>query len=102
MATDRKSIIQVKFRLRRDVLRKLERAAKANDRSTNDEIGRRLEDSFEYGNWREQRERLLLAITGALEQHPEAAATAKSAMDELQDDADRDAGRDVMKDLEDG
>ena len=48
MAMDRKSIIQVKFRLRRDVLRKLERAVKAGDRSVNDEIGRRLARSFDY------------------------------------------------------
>jgi hypothetical protein len=43
---DRKTVVQVKFRLRQDVLRKLEREAQRNDRSVNDEIGRRLEQSF--------------------------------------------------------
>jgi hypothetical protein len=43
----RKSLIQVKFRLRQDILRSLEREAKRHDRSTNDEIARRLERSLE-------------------------------------------------------
>jgi hypothetical protein len=43
----RKSLVQVKFRIRQDVLRKLEREAKRQDRSVNDEIGRRLEQSIE-------------------------------------------------------
>jgi hypothetical protein len=43
---DRKSVVQVKFRLRKDVLKQLEKAAKAEDRSINDEIQRRIEQSF--------------------------------------------------------
>jgi len=46
MAGDRKSVVQVKFRLRKDVLKQLERAAKKADRSVNDEIGRRLAESI--------------------------------------------------------
>ena len=55
---DRKSVIQVKFRLRKDVLRRLEKSAQANDRSVNDEIGRRLEDSF-----RQEDQRALIEAT---------------------------------------
>jgi hypothetical protein len=62
----RKSLVQVKFRLRQDILRKLEREAKRHDRSTNDEIARRLERSFDYDDWREER---LILIT-ALKSHP--------------------------------
>jgi hypothetical protein len=47
---DRKSIVQVKFRLRKDILRQLERSAKAYDRSVNAEIAHRLEQSFEHGD----------------------------------------------------
>jgi hypothetical protein len=43
----RKSLVQVRFRLRQDILRNLEREAKRHDRSTNDEIARRLEQSLE-------------------------------------------------------
>jgi hypothetical protein len=44
---DRKSVVQVKFRLRREVLKQLERSAKAGDRSVNEEIQRRLEQSIQ-------------------------------------------------------
>jgi hypothetical protein len=47
LVPDRKSIVQVKFRLRKDILRQLERSAKACDRSVNAEIAHRLEQSFE-------------------------------------------------------
>jgi hypothetical protein len=63
----RKTLIQVKYRLRQDILRKLTSEAKRHDRSVNDEIARRLEDSFTFGRdrWRQDRdqrreERLLL------------------------------------------
>ncbi len=65
------TLIQVKFRLKPDVLRKLEREAKRHARSVNDEIGRRLEDSLVYGRdkwredldkWREERLRLLTIL----------------------------------------
>jgi hypothetical protein len=47
---DRKSIVQVKFRLRKDILRQLERSAKAYDRSVNAEIAHRLEQSFQQAD----------------------------------------------------
>jgi hypothetical protein len=47
LVPDRKSIVQVKFRLRKDILRQLERSAKACDRSVNAEIAHRLEQSFQ-------------------------------------------------------
>jgi hypothetical protein len=48
LVPDRKSIVQLKFRLRKDILRQLERSAKAYDRSVNAEIAHRLEQSFEH------------------------------------------------------
>jgi Arc-like DNA binding domain len=50
----RKSLVQVRFRLREDILRRLEREAKRHDRSTNDEIARRLEQSLEIDNREDQ------------------------------------------------
>jgi hypothetical protein len=50
----RKSLVQVRFRLRQDLLRRVEGAAKHNDRSTNDEVERRLEESFEGERWQKE------------------------------------------------
>jgi len=58
----RKSLVQVNFRVRQDILRKLEQEAKRHDRSTNDEVAWRLEESFSYADWHEQREQLLLLM----------------------------------------
>jgi hypothetical protein len=65
----RKSVVQVNFRLRQDILRKLEREAKRNDRSTNDEIVRRIENSLTYDDWREKREDLLVFMRDKLGDH---------------------------------
>jgi hypothetical protein len=56
LAPDRPTIIHKKFRLRQKLLRDIEHAAKANDRSVNEEIERRLEASFQL---LEERDRLL-------------------------------------------
>jgi len=76
----RKSLVQVRFRLRQDLLRRLEGAAKRNDRSTNDEVERRLEDSFaidtwreETKNWRAERLNLLTALEFFVKNNPQAA-----------------------------
>src|ERR1700730_18459543 len=50
----RKSLVQVRFRLREDILRRLEREAKRHDPSTTDEIARRLEQSLEIDNREDQ------------------------------------------------
>jgi hypothetical protein len=55
----RKSLVQISFRLGQDVLRKLEREAKRNDRSTTDEITHRLEDSLAFDDWRGKRYEIL-------------------------------------------
>src|SRR5262249_34481947 len=44
---DRKTVVQVKFRLREGLIDKLTKAAKAKDHSLNEEVERRLEQSFE-------------------------------------------------------
>jgi hypothetical protein len=53
---DRKSIIPLTIRLRGPLHGKVVRAAKAHDVSTNEEIERRLESSFEYEDWQKERE----------------------------------------------
>jgi Arc-like DNA binding domain len=58
----RKSLVQVRFRLRKEALRKLESAAKRHDRSTNDELAQRLEESFQQKERAEVEEALLTQI----------------------------------------
>ena len=53
---DRKTVVQVKHRLRRDLLQRIVRSAKTTDRSVNEEIEWRLEQSFR----REERAELIL------------------------------------------
>jgi hypothetical protein len=77
----RKSLIQVKFRLRQDILRKLEREAKRQDRSTNDEIARRLERSFDYDDWREER---LILLTILKSHHPAMTPQEKAEVERLE------------------
>jgi hypothetical protein len=50
----RESLVQKKYRLRKELLSKLECAAKDSDRSVNDEIVRRLEESFRHDDLNEQ------------------------------------------------
>jgi hypothetical protein len=55
---DRKTVVQVKHRLRRDLLQRIMRSAKTRDRSVNEEIEFRLEGSF----WQEEIEKLTGAV----------------------------------------
>jgi hypothetical protein len=102
----RKSLIQVKFRIRQDVLRRLEREAKREDRSVNDEIGRRLEESFRYeeerqslieerDKMREERQQLVTAIFWDLRTHPDPANT-KAAIAKMEESAEGDLQKEVM------
>jgi hypothetical protein len=63
----RKSLVKVSFRLEKDTLGRLERAAKQRDRSLNDEITHRLEDSVAFDVWREKREKILEKMRRKLE-----------------------------------
>jgi Arc-like DNA binding domain len=74
----RPSVVQVSFRLRQDTLGKLKRAAKQHDRSMNDEIMRRLEDSLVFDDWREKRGRILEEMRRKLERHLKEARPQKS------------------------
>jgi hypothetical protein len=67
----RQSLVQARYRFEKGLFRKLEQAAKNNDRSLNDEIAHRLEDSFVFSHdewkaerdkWREERLRLLTLL----------------------------------------
>jgi hypothetical protein len=53
---DRKTVVQVKHRLRRDLLQRIVRSARTTDRSVNEEIEWRLEQSFR----REEKDELVL------------------------------------------
>jgi hypothetical protein len=57
---DRESVIQVKFRLRKPLLKQLKRAADAADRSLNEEIEERLKQSFQQKRLQEEFERGLM------------------------------------------
>jgi hypothetical protein len=65
----RKSLVQISFRLGQDVLRKLEREAKRNDRSTTDEIMHRLEGSLAFDDWRTKRYEILEEMKRKLGRH---------------------------------
>jgi hypothetical protein len=90
----RKSLIQVQFHLRQGIFRKLERDAKRRDISTTDEIARRLEQSFNYGDWREERERLVAAAFADLRSHPNPAGT-KAAISKIES-SERDIQNELM------
>jgi hypothetical protein len=62
----RKTFIQVKFRFRQDLLRRLEREAKRHDRSTNDEITRCVEECLELRDRREQTDGFEKAVVAQL------------------------------------
>ncbi len=70
----RKSLVQARYRFRKDLLRRLEREAKRNDRSMNDEMAVRLERSFEYDDWRGERLFLITAFRKQFGQTPEGRA----------------------------
>jgi TraY domain len=119
----RKSLIQTKFRLRQDLLRKLEREAKRHDRSTTNEVAQRLEDSFRYEKERgqmaeerqrmaeerqrlagerermaEERQALFMAMLGDLRSHPDPAAT-KAALATMEESAERYVQAEVMEEI---
>jgi hypothetical protein len=89
----RKTIVQVKFRLRQELFKRLTLAAKDCDRSINDEIARRVEASFELDNTRETNERLMVAIAAGLRSHPDAATSVKEMMGELEVTSEKAAQR---------
>jgi hypothetical protein len=91
----RKSLIQVKLQLRQDILRKLERDAKRRNISTTDEIARRIDESFKYGDWRDERERLIAAAFADLRPYPNPAAT-KAAIGKIEESSERDIQNELM------
>jgi len=52
--------------------------------STTDEIARRIDESFKYGDWRDERERLIAAAFADLRSHPNPAAT-KAAIGKMEE-----------------
>ncbi len=84
---DRKSVVQVTTRFRKDLYRRLVREAKARDISMSQEIERRLESSFGFESWRAERGILLSALKVVLLANPsakEAYATALAAVNKLE------------------
>jgi hypothetical protein len=94
---DRKLVVQARYRFRKDLLRKLERAAKVNKRSVNDEMARRLDHSFDYEDWREDRLLLITALRPQLAQTPEGKAILERLEDADQKDAHKEFEEDIMK-----
>jgi hypothetical protein len=93
-----KDLVQLTLRLREDLRRSIERTAKRDGRSLNEEIVRRIEESFSYGDWREAREKLVAAMTADLASHPNPAAT-KIAIAKMEEGAERDFQKNVMTEL---
>src|SRR4026207_2514958 len=95
---DRKSLIQVKFRFRKDLLARVQREAKRHHRSTDDEIARLIEEGLECGDWREDRQRLIAAMITDLRSHPNPAAT-KAAFQKMEQATERDHQQRMMEKL---
>ena len=81
---ERKTMVSVKFRLRQNLLRSLQREAKKHDRSFNEEVERRLESSFGLEVSRAERSILLSLLKAVLLAAPEANAKALEAVDKLE------------------
>ena len=102
----RKSLAQVKFRLRKELLNKIKRAAERNDRPMTEEMAAIFEDAFDDKNrrqdWQQERENWIVAIWSALESHPNASEAALMKLKELDDKAELEAGKDLQSDLRKG
>jgi hypothetical protein len=98
----RKSLVQRRFWLRKELLNKLEREAKKNDRPLTEEMAVRLERSFERQDWQQERENWIVAIRSALESHPDASEAALMKLKELDDKAELEAHQDLKSDLRKG
>ena len=68
---DRKSVVQVTTRFRKDTHRRLLREAKARDISMSQEIERRIESSFGFEDWQTERLDLLTALRLTLMNNPQ-------------------------------
>jgi hypothetical protein len=111
----RESLVQTRFRLRKDLLHKLEREAKRGDRAVNDEVARRLEASFgdeeeiqrlrkecerltwEYERMAEERQRLVAASFRDLASHPYPIETI-TALQALEESAERHIQKEIFTD----
>jgi hypothetical protein len=93
-----KDLVQLTLRLKEDLRRDIERAAKREARSLNEEIVRRIEESFSYGDWREERERLVAAMITDLKFHPNPVNT-KSAIAQMEEGAERDFQKNIIPEL---
>jgi hypothetical protein len=79
--------VQLKLRFGEKLRRRLEKEATRRGHSLNTEIINRLEESFDYGEWQESRERLVTAMMSDLASHPNPAAT-RSALGNMRDAAE--------------
>ena len=103
----RPTLAQVRYRLKKELVRKLEAAAKRNKQSVNEEVAARLLDSFEhnYAEWRkekemmiEEREALITAMMTDLRSHPNPTAT-KAALGKMEESAERHLVQNEIPDL---
>jgi hypothetical protein len=102
----RKSLVQIKIRVRDDLLAKIRRQANKNDRPVTEEVAALIESAFEDANerekWQQERENWIVAIRYALENNPSASAAALSKLKEIDDKAELEAMRESDRDLDRG
>jgi hypothetical protein len=119
----RNPTVQRRFRLKKELLGRLEREAKRRDHSLSDEVGRRLEDSFRLETERqemaeerqrmaeegqklagdreefaEQRQALVSALMHDVRSHHDPKAT-KAVLERMEESAERYTQSDVMSSL---
>jgi hypothetical protein len=99
----RKSLVQIKIRVREDLLAKIRKAAKKNNRPVTEEVAALLrsafEDAHEREKWQQERENWIVAIRAALESSPKASEMALLKLKEIDDQAEREAMNQLMQDL---
>jgi hypothetical protein len=100
----RKSLVQKRFRLRKELLGRLEREAKRNDRSLNDEVEHILEGNFIKNDaWQdmlqgfEERNRQMMAMMDDLRSRLDPKAI-RAALEPIKESAEQHPQNEVMKD----
>jgi hypothetical protein len=98
----RKSLVQIKIRVRKDLLTKIRRAAQKNDRPVTEEVAALLEGAFDHQDWQQERENWIVAIRAALEAHPGASEEALLKLKEIDDQVELEAGKALQRDTRRG
>ena len=95
MARKLTDTVQLKLRFGEKLRRRLDQEAKERGRSLNNEIIRRLERSFDYDEWREER----LTLIMALRSHPLLTPQEKATMEKHELAEEREFQEDDLPDI---